>query len=363
MTMPSEAAIRGAQAASARMADRHPPFVFDDWYVAGFGEEFGEQLLQRTLLGRKLVLYRTQAGLPVALDDRCAHRSFPLSASAREGDTIVCGYHGFRYNPTGDCIEVPSQTPTPKGIGVRSYRLIERGPVVWIWMGDPEKADPSKLPEQDWITAPDWEQSHGYLHLKASYVRLHENLLDLTHLSYLHANSFGTPDYAKAPFEVEQREGYYALRRNVIPTTLPPIWSETTGLRGEKQAARIAHSAFRAPGMHEVTVKFYDCTVPETQREEFTIRTAHLPTPETLTTTHYFLVHGRNFAQDDHQITQTMHDQLFVAFNEDVTGLALQEEMLAATPDDELFEMTVAADGPAVAMRRYLLARSADTGR
>lgn len=358
MTMPSEAAIRGAQAASARMADRATPFVFDDWYVAGFGEEFGRELRPRTILGRKLVLYRTETGQPVALDDRCAHRSYPLSASALEGDTIVCGYHGFRYNPAGDCVEVPSQTPTPKGIGVRSYRLIERGPVVWIWMGDPEKADPARLGDQDWITAPDWKTTHGYMHLKASYVRLHENLLDLTHLSYLHGKSFGTPDYAKAPYEVEQREGYFALKRSVIPTTLPPVWSETTGLKGQQQAARIAHSAFRSPGMHEVTTRFYDCTLPEEGRPQFAIRTAHLPTPETATTTHYFIVHGRDFGLEDEAMGHRMHEMLFAAFDEDVTGLALQEEMLAATPEGELYEMTVASDGPSVAMRRYLLARA-----
>lgn len=358
MTLPNEATIRAAQAASARMADRHTPFLFDDWYVAAFGNEIGRSLLKRTLLGKPVVMYRTEAGVPVVLDDRCAHRSYPLSASELDGDTVVCGYHGFRYNPAGDCIDVPSQATLPKGIGIKSYRLIERGPVVWIWMGDPEKADPSKLPEQDWITSPDWEKSQGYLYLKASYVRLHENLLDLTHLSYLHAKSFGTPDYAKAPFGVEQREGYFALTRDVVPTTLPPIWGQTTGLTGRNQAARIAHSAFRAPGMHEVSVKFYDCTLPPEGRPEFRIRTAHLPTPETATTTHYFLVHGRDFAQHDEGITRFMHEQLFTAFNEDVTGLALQEEALAATPDNELYELTIAADGPAVAMRRYIKGRA-----
>lgn len=362
MSLPNEATLRAAQAASARMADRHTPFLFDDWYVAAFADEIGRTLLKRTLLGKPVVMYRTEAGQPVALDDRCAHRSYPLSASALDGDTIVCGYHGFRYNPAGDCIDVPSQPTLPKGIGVKAYRLIERGPVVWIWMGDPEQADASRLPDQDWISSPDWETSQGYLSLKASYVRLHENLLDLTHLSYLHANSFGTPDYAKAPFGVEQRDGYYALTRDVQPTTLPPIWGQPTGLTGNGQAARIAHSAFRAPGLHEVSVAFYDCQLPAAGRPEYRIRTAHMPTPETATTTHYFLVHGRDFAQHDAGITQFMHDQLFTAFNEDVTGLALQEELLASTSPDELYELTVAADGPAVSMRRYIKSRAEAAG-
>ena len=357
MTRPLPKVIAASQAASQRLADRHTPFIMDDWYVAAFGQEVKDQLLARTLLGQRVVLYRAANRQVVALEDRCPHRSMPLSAGTLEHDTIVCGYHGFRFNTEGNCIEVPSQATCPANIGIKSYRTYERGPVVWIWMGDPNKADLSKLPPQDWLEDPQWETSQGYLHLQASYVRLHENLLDLTHLSFLHAKSFGTPDYAKATFESEIGDGQFALLRNVVPTTLPPVWGVPTGLTGQGQAARIVRSAFRSVGVHEVSVSFYDCHVSESERKTFRIRTAHMPTPETATSTHYFIVHGRDFAQGDAASTQFMHDQLFVAFQEDVDGLALQEQALATTAPEDLYEFSVAADGPAVAMRRYLLAR------
>jgi phenylpropionate dioxygenase-like ring-hydroxylating dioxygenase large terminal subunit len=357
MTRPLPKVIAASQAASQRLADRHTPFIMDDWYVAAFAQEVKAQLLPRTLLGQRVVLYRAANQQIIALEDRCPHRSMPLSAGTLEGDTIVCGYHGFRFNTEGNCIEVPSQATCPANIGIKSYPTHERGPVVWIWMGDPDKADLSKLPEQDWLEDKQWETSQGYLHLKASYVRLHENLLDLTHLSFLHAKSFGTPDYAKAAFESEIGDGQFALLRNVVPTTLPPVWAVPTGLNGQGQAARIVRSAFRSVGIHEVSVTFYDCHVPEAARKNFRIRTAHMPTPETATTTHYFIVHGRDFAQDDTATTQFMHDQLFVAFQEDVVGLALQEQALAATAPEDLYEFSVAADAPSVAMRRYLLTR------
>lgn len=359
MTLPSLAAVRGAQAAASRMADRHTPFVFDDWYVAAFLEELpAGRLLPRTLLGRRVVLYRSESGAVVALDDRCPHRSMPLSAGRLEGDTIVCGYHGFRFDAAGDCIEVPSQPNCPKNVGVRAYPTVQRGPVVWIWMGEPAAADADRLVPQPWMTDPAWTLSQGSLRLQASYIRLHENLLDLTHLSYLHGNSFGTPDYAKAPFESVVAQGRFALVRNVMPTTLPPVWAQTTGLTGKDQAARVARSEFLGPGLHEVTVRFYDCTLPESQRQEYMVRTAHMPTPETATSTHYFIVHGRDFALGDDAVTHFMHEQLFVAFNEDVTGLALQEQALAGTPPEDLYEFSVLADGPAVAMRRYMQARN-----
>lgn len=357
MTRPHISVITAAQNASQRLADRNTPFVLNEWYVAAFSQEVKDQLLARTLLGRRLVLYRASDDRVVALDDRCPHRSMPLSAGTLERDTIVCGYHGFRFNTEGDCVEVPSQASCPKNVGIRAYRTLERGAVVWIWMGDAEQADASKLPSQDWMTDPTWERSQGQLSLQANYVRLHENLLDLTHLSFLHAKSFGTPDYAKAAFECEMGDGVFALLRQVVPTTLPPVWAIPTGLTGQGQAARIVRSEFRSLGLHEVSVTFYDCHLPENARPQFRIRTAHMPTPETATSTHYFIVHGRDFAQNDQQTTRFMHDQLFVAFQEDVDGLALQEQALANTPADDLYEFSVAADAPAVAMRRYVLAR------
>lgn len=358
MTLPTASVMAAAQNASARMADRHTPFVHDDWYVAAFANELGPQLLARTLLGRALVLYRSRDGRVVAMEDRCPHRSMPLSAGQLLDDQIVCAYHGIRFNAQGDCVHVPSQANCPAAMGVRTYPTLERGPVVWIWMGAPERADPSRLPPQPWLTSGEWETSQGHMHLQASYVRLHENLLDLTHLSFLHAKSFGTPDYAGAAYTTEIGDGHFVVMRNVVPTTLPPVWAEPTGIKGQGQAARIVRSEFLSPGLHEVSVSFYDCTLPEEVRATFRIRTAHLPTPETATSTHYFVVHGRDFAQHDKTMTRFMHEQLFVAFQEDVTGLALQEIALARTPAHELYELSLAADGPSVAMRRYLLSRA-----
>ena len=358
MSLPAASVIGAAQTASARMADRNTPFIFDDWYVAAFADELGPRLLARTILGRGVVMYRNAENQVVAMEDRCPHRSMPLSVGELKDDHIICAYHGMRFNMQGDCVHVPSQAKCPHSMGVRTYATLERGPVVWIWMGDHASADPTRLPDQPWLNRGDWEMSKGYMYLKASYVRLHENLLDLTHLSFLHAKSFGTPDYASASYETEIGDGQFAVKRNVVPTTLPPVWGEPTGITGKQEAARIVRSEFRSPGMHEVSVSFYNCTLSEEAQETFRIRTAHLPTPETATTTHYFVVHGRDFAQQDKAMTKFMHDQLFVAFNEDVVGLALQEEVLARTPASDLYEFSVAADGPSVAMRRYLLARA-----
>jgi vanillate O-demethylase monooxygenase subunit len=357
MTRPSPNALKGVHKVGELLADRHTPFVENEWYVAAFADEVGRALLARTLLDKRVVLYRTGDGRAVALDDRCAHRSFPLSAGRLDGDTLVCGYHGFRYDHRGDCIEVPSQATCPKGIGVHAYPLAERGPLLWIWLGDAARADATKIPDQRWMDSPDWVWSKGYFHLKGNYVALHENLLDLTHLSFVHAQSFGSPDYAKAPFETRLEEGRYAIERRVVPTRLPPVWAEPTGITGPS-AARIATSAFLAPGLHNVSVTFYDSALPESGRREFRIRTAHIPTPESHGSTHYFIVHGRDFAQGDDGVTRFMHEQLFKAFEEDVVALELLEQTLARADSGEFYEMSVASDVPAVTMRKYLKRRA-----
>lgn len=358
MTLPSPEIIAAAQRASAGMADRDTPFVFDEWYVAAFGDEVGRSLLPRTLLGKRVLLYRTGSGEAVALSDRCAHRSYPLSSGELEGDTVVCGYHGFRYDAEGNCIEVPAMANCPRTIGVKRYALVERGPLLWIWMGDADEADPARLPDTSYHWSPDWVCSKGYFHLPGNYVSLHENLLDLTHLSYIHAKSFGTPEYARAPYKAELGDGHFLVRREVIPTLLPPVWADPSGLAGVATAARVAVSEFMSPAFHRVTTSFYDSALTEDERKVSTIRTSHLPTPETHSSTHYFIVHGRDFALDDPEVTAVMHDRLFVAFAEDVEALGKLERMLEATAPEDFYEISVTTDGPAVAMRRYLLRRA-----
>ncbi|MBV8740435.1 MAG: aromatic ring-hydroxylating dioxygenase subunit alpha [Sinobacteraceae bacterium] len=355
MTLPSSGIIRAAQAAMGQLADRNTPFITNEWYVVALASELGRSLLKRRLLDRSLVMFRTQAGVAVALEDRCAHRSFPLSSGTLDGDTVVCGYHGLRFDAHGDCIQIPSQKDCPKGIGVRSYPLVERGPYVWGWFGD-QPAAHNAIPDTAWLQSPDWVSSEGYLHLPGNYVSLHENLLDLTHLTYIHAKSFGTPDYALAPYETFLENGRFRITRRVVPTQLPPVWAQPTGIRHD-QAARIATSEFVSPGLHVVEVLFYDSSAPAEGRPEYRIRTCHAPTPESHGSTHYFIVHSRDFVLQHQQTTLDMHTRLFTAFREDVEALTKLEKVLEK-PADPYFEISIASDAPTLAMRRYLRKRA-----
>lgn len=344
---------QASRKAAEKLADRDTPFVGDCWYVAGWSHEFGRTLTARTILGKPLVFYRTGDGDPVALSDRCIHRSFPLSKSRLDGDTIICGYHGLRFDAQGQVVEIPgNQGKCPAGLGVRNFPVREQGPIVWIWMGDAEPDE--DLPLGDWMASDGWPASQQYHHLPASYISLHENLLDLTHLSYLHANTFGTADFALAPYtlDLDEETGHFTLVRTVSPTRLPPVWAQPLALEGV-DAVRKTTSEFISPSTHLVTGHFYALTdaddPPDTR-----IRTAHLVTPETATSTHYFIHHARNFAVEDDSVTGFMHEQLGAAFQEDVDGLSAVENLVGQTPEDEYFEISLPSDRPGVAMRRWL---------
>lgn len=357
MTPPELARIHeAALRLQTELADERTPFVTEAWYVAAFASEVTRTPLARRLLGVPVVLLRRTDGGVMALEDRCAHRSMPLSLGAVDGDTIVCAYHGARFGCDGVCQQVPSQPVIPPGARVRAFPVQQRGPLVWIWMGRPENAERTAPPHGDWLDdAEAWPASEERLHLKASYVRLHENLLDLTHLSFLHAKTFGTPDYASAPYdsEIDMARGHFRLIRSVVPTRLPPIWARPTGLDGQ-DAARIASSTFLSPALHEVQVKFYACAKPEHEQPSRAIRTAHIVTPESATSTHYFIHHARNFGHEDASITGFMHQQLLAAFQEDIDGLEAVERNLANYPPGSVPEINFHADKPSLAMRRWL---------
>lgn len=349
-----------ARRLQAELADERTPFVTDAWYVAAFADEVTRTPLARCVLGLPLVLLRRTDGGVVALEDRCPHRSMPLSRGAVEGDTLVCAYHGARFGCDGICIQVPSQPVVPPGARVRAFPVQQRGPLVWVWMGP--SAPDAEPPHPAWVDDAGWVASQQRLHLQASYVRLHENLLDLTHLSFLHARTFGTPDYASAPYEttIDEARGRFSLTRSVMPTRLPPIWGRPTGLEGV-DAARIASSTFVSPALHEVHVRFHACDRPAAEQPPLAIRTAHIVTPETATRTHYFVRHARNFALEDEGITDFMHRQLLAAFQEDIDGLEAIERNLAAYAPGSAMEISFQADKPSLAMRRWLRRRAAVT--
>ncbi|WP_017524434.1 Rieske 2Fe-2S domain-containing protein [Pusillimonas noertemannii] len=343
--------------ANSRLADGCTPLLKNHWYVAGLAADFTRELRERTFLGQSLVLYRTLAGQPVALLNRCPHRSFPLVHGSLEGDLLRCGYHGLTFRQDGSCGEIPAQATVPPGVCTRSFPVAERGPFVWIWMGDPAQADETAIPDTSWLVDPAWNHVSSYLELDANYVYLHENLLDLSHFTYLHPTTLGTPEYARTPFDVEVDGSRVRIKRFVKECDLPPIYAKT-GIKGK--ISRRTESEFVSPAIHHASALMTDLQASTGQRSDFTILITHFATPQTQDTTHYWFAFARDFALNDPQVDEYMRSSALTAFNEDRHALQEISRIYRSEPKAPETEIHIKSDKAGVAMRRIILNLAAD---
>jgi phenylpropionate dioxygenase-like ring-hydroxylating dioxygenase large terminal subunit len=341
---------------SSDVADPDTPFIRNAWYVIARAAEVTRSPMARTVLGHSIVLYRTEADASVvALQNRCCHRSYPLVHGRLDGDTLVCGYHGLRYDTSGRCIEIPMQKrKVPPSIRVRAYPTVERGPFIWIFMGDETRADTAAVPHQAWMADAGWDTRSAYLYVRGSYVHLHENLLDLSHLSFLHANSFGTPEYARAPIEWNLEGDNLEVWRHV-ECRLPPIYAVPLGWEGAK-ALRSSGSKYVAPGLHVNTGIFRNLDRPDdvSEAELPMVKVAQLITPETPRSTHYWTLQARNFALGDESVGEFMIAQQLAAFQEDVVALERITQIQALEAGVPYREISLPSDKAGILMRRRL---------
>jgi vanillate O-demethylase monooxygenase subunit len=329
------------------------PMLYNHWYVAGFTEEFDQDLKAKTLLERSIVFYRSESGELTALQNRCLHRSFPLSESIKEGDDIVCGYHGIRYNTDGEIVSIPSQSMCPNR-KLRKYPVQESGPLVFIWMGEAE-ADMSKLPDLPFLNDPDYATVKGFHELKGNYLFMQENLNDLTHFSYLHRNSFGFDD---AFFDVEAEiietdEGNWCNRVEerweLATRLLPPDAQERAkGKKVKKWEGGLTVS----PGVFK---GYNPAFIGEEGDEDYEVLNGyvmHYLTPETATTSHYFWTVSMDFM--DQETVDATKEGIEFAFGEDLVAVENMQNLMN-TDGTDFQDMNLAADKPSVLVRRKFL--------
>jgi phenylpropionate dioxygenase-like ring-hydroxylating dioxygenase large terminal subunit len=341
------------------------PFLLNCWYVAAWDHELIDgRLLARTLLDKPVVLYRGDSGKPVALDDRCCHRGALLSKGRVEGDCVRCMYHGLKFDPNGKCVQIPGQDNIPPKLGVRSYPVVERDRLVWIWMGDAAKADPAQILDFPYLRDAGWRGQPGYLHYDANYLLIVDNLADFAHLAFVHAKTLGgSEEYAfkSKPTAIERLADGFRVERWHMGAPPPPFHKKVVRNNGPVDRRNIAR--MYVPGIFFMETLFAPAGSGAEKGElagARQYRNCQFFTPETSRTTHFFWDYLHDYDLDNPNVALSLYHSMVAGFHEDKAIIEAQQQTLEADP---AFQMNaIVADAPLVHFRRTL-ARMIDEER
>lgn len=324
-------------------------FLTNYWYAAGWSSEITDKPLARRILDRPVALFRTAAGQAAAFDDCCPHRMVPLSRGAVEGESLRCGYHGLRFDCSGKCIEIPGQASIPPRAKVHAYPLIERWNLAWIWMGDPAEANADLIPELPWLARTDWAYSHGCITYACNYVLLLDNLIDLSHTTFVHRRTIGTDDVARTPVKTTSDAGRVLVERLMNNTEPSIMYRKAGGFSGKVD--RWQRIEYTPPANIVIDAGAVPAGTGDKKRGIDT-RIINLITPETPASTFHFWAFARDFKIDDPSVTQYLSEAIMITFNEDKLLIDDQQRNVDARPQQRMLDN--AADAGVVQVRRIV---------
>ena len=341
-----------------------PPWPRNAWYVACTPDEIAERPLGRQICGERMVFYRDGIGRawaledfcphrgdPVALHNRCPHRWAPLSMGEVAGDDLVCPYHGSQFAPNGSCVKVPTQNSAPSSLQVRSYPAIERYGFIWVWPGDAALAKPEALHHLAWSESPDWAYGGGLYHIDCDYRLMIDNLMDLTHETYVHTGSIGQKEIDEAPVNTQMEVEQVVTSRFMHGVSAPPFWRMALGHAGLPQDApvdrwQICRFSLPSHVMIEVGVALAGFGGHEADAsKKASSVVVDFITPETETSHWYFWGMARNFAAADPVITASIREGQGKIFSEDLEMLERQQRNLISHPGRRLMTLNIDAGG------------------
>jgi vanillate O-demethylase monooxygenase subunit len=332
-------------------------FLKNCWYVAAWDHELIDGAkLARTILEKPVVLYRGESGRVVAMEDRCCHRGAPLSMGRIEGDCIRCMYHGMKFEPSGKCIQIPGQDIIPAKLGVRSYPVVARDHLVWIWMGDPALADESLVVDYEPLHDPAWRGMPAYMHYDANWLLIVDNLSDFAHLAFVHTKTLGGSEeyaYKSKPTAIERLQDGFRVERWHMDADAPPFHRKAVPNAGKVDRRNIAR--MYVPGIFFMETLF---SPAGSGAEKGNLagakqyRNCQFFTPETRRSTHFFWDYLHDYDLHDPAIALSLNRSMVEGFLEDKFIIEGQQEVLDAEPD---FHMNgIVADAPLAHFRRTL---------
>jgi len=325
-------------------------FPRNTWYVACRSQEVGKQLLGRTICNERVVFFRDAAGKIAALEDFCPHRGLPLSLGRVCNGQLTCGYHGLTVDCQGKTVSMPEQRVAgfPR---VRAFPVEERHGFIWIWVGEPSRANPADIHDPVWVGNPSWAYGGGVYHIKSDYRLMIDNLMDLTHETYVHASSIGQREIDETPCTTRV-EGdqvitsrfmngiiappflQFALRMNGLPDQQPVdrwqicTFTPPSHVMIELGVALAGHGGYHAPDEVKVSAVVVDYITPETDSSHW-----------------YFWGMARKFKPQDAELTQEIQKRQGGIFAEDKVILEQQQESLDRFAQRKLLMLNIDSGG------------------
>jgi phenylpropionate dioxygenase-like ring-hydroxylating dioxygenase large terminal subunit len=331
-------------------------FLRQAWYAAAWSEEVGKALLGRTILREPVVLFRDRDGLAAAIGGTCPHRFAPLARGKLSEGGISCPYHGLTFDRSGRCVRNPhGDHRIPKDAIVKSFPIAEKDTVIWIWMGDPARADAGQIPDfaplNDEVT---YTRTAGQvLDMPLRWDLMLDNLLDLSHAGFLHLGNLGSEAFSRGRMQVE-KQGNRLWVNNLYPNGLPaPVFIGTGAIAPDVYVDYWVNVRWDPPGF-----MYFDAGITpagHNRSEGVQLNSVQLLTPETPTSTHYFWRLFRSYRLQDASLTAAIEQMVSHAFHtEDEPMIAAVQERMG---DRELMDMQpvmLGVDGGAMRARRIL---------
>lgn len=332
-------------------------FLRNTWYVAAWNEEVKPgELFARTLLNESVLLFRDEQGKVQAIHNRCPHRFAPLSMGKHCGSHVQCAYHGLEFDGTGACTHNPhGDRKIPRAAQVKAYTVVERYSVIWIWMGEAVLADETLIPDFSCIDPAYFYVAKRYLHAKANYVLESDNILDLSHIQYLHPTTLGSEGVSQAITSVEQSADTIWSYRQTVSETMPEFLYAAMGIPTGTLVDRWIDVRWQAPANMLLLAGAVATGRPRAEGSETAL--PHLFSPETDTTTHYWFAFPMPVAMGEMgaQIAEQQVSAINVPFtDEDLPMLEAQQQIIGAVDFWDLKPVLLPGDAAAVRARRVL---------
>jgi vanillate O-demethylase monooxygenase subunit len=282
------------------------------------------------------------------MEDACWHRLLPLSKGHLRGDIVVCGYHGLEYNSDGRCSYMPSQETINPSACVRSYPAVQKYRFIWVWMGDPALADEAKIPDMHWNDDPEWAGDGKMIEAKCNYRLIVDNLMDLTHETFVHSESIGDRNVAEAPFDVHYDEHTATVTRWMKGIDPPPFWHSQMNkkMKYDGLVDRWQIIKFQAPCTVniDVGVAITGTGAPDGDRSQgvngYVLNTM---TPSTNQTCYYFWAFVRNYNLKDQSNTTELVNGVTGIFAQDEDILEAQQQAINDNPNREFYNLNIDA--------------------